>query len=143
MSQGLSSHGTLIARGTGGSFTTIGELGGDIIPPALQRPITEITPHNDDIDSYVVGVLRRGEVTFTINFLPSDATHNETAGLIKSMLDKTYDGFRVTFPDTTEWIFSGFVSNFAPSATVREGALTADVSIRPSGPQKIADTEVS
>jgi hypothetical protein len=136
MSEGLSSHGTLIQK-YNGSWTTIAELGGDIVPPALSRPVTEITPHNDDIDSYVMGVARRGEVTLTLNFLPSDATHDHLTGLIKAWIDNSFDGYKVVFPDSSEWIFSGFIGNFAPTAPVREGALTADVMIRPSGPHII------
>lgn len=133
MTQGMAGHGTLIQRYSG-SWTTIAELGGDIAPPALTRSSTEITPHNDDIDSYIMGVARRGEITFTLNFLPDDATHDHLTGLIKAWIDKSFDGYKIIFPDTTEWIFSGFIGNFAPTAPVREGALTADVMIRPSGP---------
>lgn len=137
MSDALGSHGTLIAREiSAGNFVTIGELG-DLTPPALQRPTTEVTPQNDEIDAYVVGVMRRGDVTFPINFLPTNATHNHTSGLIKAMADKALDGYRVTWKDATTWIFSGYVTNFAPSAPAREGATTADVTIRPSGGHQI------
>lgn len=133
MSSGLSSHGTLIAREISpGNFTTIGELG-DIAGPPLNRPSTEITPHNDQIDSYVMGVMKRGEVTFPINFVPSDGTQDHLTGLVKAMSDKALDGYRITWPDSTTWIFSGYVQNFGPGAPAREGNLSADVTLRPSG----------
>lgn len=133
MSAGLSSHGTLIAREIApGNFQTIGELG-DIAGPALLRPSTEITPHNDKIDSYVMGVMKRGECTFPINFVPTDGTQDHLTGLIKAMSDKSLDGYKITWPDATEWIFSGYVQNFGPGAAAREGNLAVDVTIRPSG----------
>ncbi len=142
MSDALSPHGTLIARETApGVFTTIGELG-DLTPPALQRPSTEVTPHNDNIDGYVVGVLKRGEVTFPINFIPTDGTHDESTGLIKSMDDSALDGWRITWVDATTWVFSGYVTNFAPSAPAREGVFSADVTIRPSGGHIIEGTAI-
>lgn len=134
MTNALSSHGTLIARETApGVFTTIGELG-DITPPPLTRPSTEVTPQNDNIDGYVMGVIKRGEATFPINFIPSgEATHDATTGLLKAFADKSLDGYRITWPDTSTWIFSGYVANFATSAPAREGGLSADVTLRPSG----------
>ena len=142
MSDALSSHGTLIAREVSpGNFTTIGELG-DITPPALTRPSTEVTPQNDKIDGYVVGVLKRGEMTFPINFVPTDGSHDEATGLIKAMDSKALDGYRITWVDATTWIFSGYVKNFQPAAPAREGGLTADVTIRPSGGHIIEGTAI-
>lgn len=143
MSQGLSSHGTLVARYVSSAWETIGELGGDITPPPLTRPESEITPHNEGIDSYVVGVLKRGPMTLGINFLPDNATHDHLTGLIKWMIDKTHGGFQLTWPDASLWVFSGFVTNFAGAAPVREGGISADVSIRPSGPHIIDGVAIS
>jgi hypothetical protein len=137
MGLGISAHGTIIARApaaTPGVFTDIGEVG-DLVPPSVSRNSIETTTHNDDIDQYVQGVLRRGEVTFPINFIASGtvgATHNHLTGLYQSIIDHSKDGWRISFPDGDVWIFSGGVSNIGKRAPV-DGALTADVSIRPSG----------
>lgn len=137
-SAGISSHGTLVAtdKAVPGNFVTIAELI-EIGPPPLTRPSSEITPHQDNIDSYVVGVRRRGELTLGINFLGTNATHDESAGLIKAWGDGTLDGYRLTFKDGTIWIFSGYVTNVAPTTPVREGSQAASVTIRPSGEHKI------
>ncbi len=144
MTDAISGHGTLVAReldavGMPGVFTTIGELGGDITPPNLQRGSTDVTPHNDTIDGYVMGVLQRGEATFPINFLPATSVkgHDHLTGLQKAIIDNLKDGYRLTFPDATVWIFSGYVSNVAPTAPAREGVLSADVTLRPTGPHQI------
>ena len=128
MSNAISSHGTLIKR----AGTTVGELG-DITPPPLMRNTFDTTVHTDNDDSYVVGIRRKGEVQFNINFLPSgEATHGTTSGLMKAWVDGSKDLWEIDFPDGTKWYFSGFVTNISPAAPV-DGAQTASVTVRPTG----------
>lgn len=132
MSDALSAQGTLIARQPGGigAYTTIGELR-DITPPPLMRNAIETTSHNETEESFVVGIKRKGEMTFTIGLVPDNATHDQNTGLIKSWVDGSKDGWRITFPDGSTWTFKGYVTNIAPAAPVDDG-LTADVTIRPT-----------
>jgi hypothetical protein len=77
MSEGLSAQGTIIERSfdpnwppsspVGGAvdFIEIGELR-DITPPALTRNTIELTNHNDDDDSYIVGIRRHGEMAVNV-----------------------------------------------------------------------------
>lgn len=134
---GISAHGTVIARQAGGTgpFVEIANIG-DFTPPSLGRNDIELTTHNNDIDQYVQGVLRRSPITFPMNFIPSDPTHDHLTGLYQSVIDHEVDGWQITFPDSSEWIFSGGVSNIVPTAPV-DGALTANVTIRPTGPMII------
>lgn len=128
VSNGISAHGTVINR----NGVQIAELK-DITPPPLSRKSIETTTQNSSDDSYVVGVRRKGELGFMVNFLPSgEATHNSATGLIKAWNDGSKDRYNVLFPDGSDWMFSGFVSNVAPKAPV-DGALEAQISIRPSG----------
>lgn len=129
-SKGISAHGTIIKR----NGTAIAELG-DITPPALTRKPIETTTHNSDDDSYVVGIRRKGELQFDLNFLPSaEATHDSTNGLLKAWADGTKDLYEIDFTDGATWYFSGFISNIAPKAPV-DGKLSASISVRPSGGQ--------
>lgn len=133
----LSSHGTLLARAplaTPGVFTTIAELG-DITPPGLMRNEFEAISQQDNIDSYVLGVLRRGAFTVPLNFIPTEATHDHLTGLIKAMITEPppIEGYRLTYMSTgILWILSGQVKEVAPKAPV-DGKLSADVTIRFSG----------
>ncbi len=131
--QGISSHGTVIARkGTGDpAFVDIGEIG-DITMPGLSRNEFETTSHNQDIDSYVLGVLRREPVVFPIFFNKNDATHNATAGLQAAIIANDVDAYRITQPDGQIWIFSGGVQAMTQAAPV-DGVQTANVTIRPTG----------
>lgn len=130
----ISAQGTLIARqpGGSGSFTTVGELR-DITPPPLQRNMIETTSHDNVDATFVVGIRRKGEMSFQIGFAPSgEVTHGSSSGLIKSIQDGSLDGWRITYPDGSTWIFSGYVTNVGPSAPVDDG-LVADVTIQPTG----------
>ena len=143
MSDGLSAQGTVIARSpdplwpptapVGGvvTFTDIAELR-DTTPPALTRKEIELTNHNDDDDSYIVGIRRHGTMTVNINWIPSNATHDHLTGLQKAWFDGTRDIYKITYPDGSAWLFSGFVTNVGPAAPV-DDRLSADVSIRPTG----------
>lgn len=142
----ISAHGTLVARqpnATPGAFTTVAELG-DITPPSMGRNNIETTTQNNDIDAYIQGVLRRGELTFPVNFLPSTTGVGGTdhlTGLYKSLIDKAKDGWRITFPDGTVWILSGGISNIQPEAPV-DGALRATITVRPTGLMSIGGVSV-
>ena len=129
-SNGISAHGTIIKR----NGTAIAELK-DITPPPLTRKPIDTTTHNSDDDSYVVGIRRKGELQFMINFLPSgEATHDASSGLLEAWATGSKDEYQILFPDGAIWLFSGFVTNIAPKQPV-DGAQEASVSIRPSGGQ--------
>lgn len=130
----LSGHGTLLQRApaaTPGVFTTIAELG-DITPPALTRNEFDATTQQEDIDSYVLGVLRRGAFSFNINFIPGEATHDHLTGVQQALIDNEMCGWKFIFPDATAWVASGQVQQFVPHAPV-DGKLSADITIRFSG----------
>lgn len=127
-SNGRSAHGTLISR----NGTDIGELK-DITPPPLTRNTIETSTQNSSDDSYVVGIRRKGELSFTVNFLPSgDATHGALTGLVNAWHTGSKDLYLLTFVDGATWQFSGFVTNVAPTLPV-DGAMEATINIRPSG----------
>ena len=129
-SNGISSHGTIIKR----NGTEIAELR-DITPPPLTRKPIETTTQNSDDDSYVIGIRRKGELQFQVNWLPSgEATHGATNGLLDAWATGSKDLYEIDYPDGAYWLFSGFVVNIAPKQPV-DGAQDATISIRPSGGQ--------
>lgn len=144
----LAGHGTLIgmecgATPTPGLFTTLAQQNGDIVWPELSRDMTEITPHNTTIDTYQLSYLKRGEITFEVNFMNGETTHNHLTGLYKMIGDNVPRGMRITENGQTpgagisEWIMSGQVQKISKKAPVRAGVITASVTFRPSGPQII------
>lgn len=133
MTLAISSHGTLVAvqETPGSSFTTIAELG-DITPPEMMRNEHDATTQNINIDAYVLGVLRRGQLSIPLNFLPTDGTHDHLTGLFHLLINNTLTGYKVTFPDGTVWVMSGQVQAIKPMAPV-DNKLSAAVTFRMSG----------
>lgn len=144
MSNAIAGHGATIAMeldpsGAQGTFTVIAELSEDIVTPDLMRVNTEVTPHQDTIDSHVMGILKRGELQFGVNYIYNDSTHDHLTGFQYAILNDERRGYRLLGPNgsanTDEWIVSGNVATFGPIQNpVREGARTARVAIRLSGP---------
>lgn len=147
MSRAVAGHGALIAYeadpdGAPGVFTTIAELNGDIVAPSISRPVTVVTPHQDNIDYNVLGVMTREPLTFGVNWIFDDPTHDHLTGVTSMIRENTFFGLRLRGPggteNTDEWIMSGQISNVGPITNpVREGARTADITFVPSGPMKI------
>lgn len=121
----ISAHGTLLKIGDGGGtevFTTIAEvrtIGG----PKIEAIIKEVTHHSSAgwVEKLPV-LLDAGDVEFEVNFLPTDATHSYSTGLIKDLVNKTKRNFKLVFPDggSTTWTFSAYVSNFEPDENADE-----------------------
>jgi len=130
----ISGHGTIIEHSPADAgFVEIGELG-DLTLPGVMRNEFDSTVQNRDIDSWVMGVLRRDAVTFPV-FFNADLEPTHLA-LRQSIIDNSYDGFRITFPDGDIWIGSGFVRQLAQTAPV-DGIYTGNVTVRLSGPMYI------
>lgn len=140
----LSGHGTLVAvqLTPGGAFTDVAEMG-DVTPPELSRNDFDATTQNEDIDSYVLGVLRRGEFSLPLNWIPNNATHDHLTGVYKLLIGTagvaTMTGWRIRFTQVTpalDWIMSGQVKSLKPAAPV-DGKLSSDMTIRLSGKMSI------
>jgi hypothetical protein len=145
MSQAVSGHGATIAIEldiiTPGVFTVVAELNGDITWPGLNRPETEVTPHQDTIDSFVTGRLGREALSFSVNYVFDDPTHDHLTGLQAKIIDNEFFGVRLRGPggstNSDEIIASGHVTAVNHMDPVREGARSAQVTIRLSKRQKI------
>lgn len=138
MPQGISAHGTIIEveQTAGGSFVEISELG-DLNMPGLSRNEFDITSHNRDIDTYVLGVLRREDVEFPMFF---NAAITSQALLRTHLIANAIVGFRLSAPDGDIWIFSGGVKEMTQENPV-DGVQMANVSIRPTGSFILNGTE--
>lgn len=150
MSDAIQGHGALLAVeldpvANAGVFTTVGELVGDI-SMGYNRPETEVTPHNEDIDSWIMGVLRREPIDMSVNYIYGDSVHDQ---LRTHIFDRRLFGVRFLGPSAgagtavDEVICSGYLSNFMETNPVREGARTAEITFRASGPMIVDGATVS
>lgn len=136
MTTPLSAHGTIVAvqLTPGGAFTDIAELG-DLQLPETMRNEFDSTVHNRNIDSYVLGVFRRGSMALPLNFIPDNNTHDHLTGLYKLQIDNTITGYRARIPTggaPVDWIMSGQVQSLKPGTPV-DGKLALDATLRFSG----------
>lgn len=139
----VAGHGALIAIeldpvSSPGVFTTVAELNGDIVWPALTRPKSDVTAHQHQIGHNVRGVMMTEDLTWSVNYIFDDPTHSFSSGLYKHMVDNRSFGVRLRGPGGSsgvdEWIMSGGLTSITQTAPVREGARTSDIVFSPSGP---------
>ena len=138
MSNAISSFGTLLKIGDGAGtevFTTIAEVL-DIDGPTLTQDTVEVTSQTATAryKEYIVTLKDGGEVTFDVNYITDDSTHDASTGLIKDYNDGTLRNFQVIFSDsgTTTWAISAYIVNFGPTMPVN-GALNASITLKVSG----------
>lgn len=140
----ISAFGTLLKKGDGATptetFTTIAEVL-DIDGPELGLDTEESTSHDsvDGWEDFVATILRSGEVSCEINYVPTNATHDASTGLIKDMTGRTKRNFKLVFPNasTTTFSFTAYVTKVQPKAPVN-GKLTADITLKITGKPTLA-----
>src|SRR3972149_3606612 len=139
MSNAVFAHGTLLKIGDGATpvegFTTIAEVN-DLGGPSLALEAVDVTnpPPLEGWREFIGGLLDGGEVSFSINYQPTHATHNNTTGLLRDMRTRTKRNFQLVFTDIggTTWSFTALVTGFEPGAPV-DAQLTADVTLQITG----------
>jgi predicted secreted protein len=142
MSNAILATGTIITMAdAGGSvYTTIAELR-SISGPALTRNVNDVTTHNSvgGWEEALPGMARSGEISFDINYVPTEATHNDTTGLVFVFRTKARRNFRIIFSNVglTVWSWAGYVVGFEIGAEV-DNALTASVTLKPDGTMTLA-----
>ena len=144
MTTPIAARGTVLRMGDGAgppeNFTAIARVIG-INGSPLSLDTEDATDHDSPggYEEVVATILRTGEVTFDVHFLPDSATHGTATGLIKKQVDRTLTSFELIFPNTaaTKWEFSAFVTGFEPAAP-HDGKLVASVTLKPSGQPTLA-----
>lgn len=114
-------------------FTLIAEVG-DIAGPDLKSNMEVVTSHSSGgMEESIPTTQSVGQVKFPVNFVPSNATHSNAAGLVKDWRLKTFRNFQMVWPDASMCTFSAYVSEVAFKSGTKP-VLTADVTLDISGP---------
>ena len=136
-------QGTFLQKGDGGTpevFTTIAEVL-SISGPSLDSDQIDVTHQSGTgrFRDYIQGLKDGGEITFEINYIPGNATHNATTGLLSNYNDGLARNFRIRFPVTpaVDWVVSAFVKSFQPSSDVAE-QLKASITLKVLGQPTLA-----
>lgn len=132
----IPSHGTLLQVGDGATtevFATIAKIK-DIGGPGLNRGTHDASTQTTDWSESVPGLKKGGQITADINFIPTDATHNSTSGLLADFVAGTKRNVRIIWPDpgTTVWQLAVYIINYEPTAPV-DGLLTASLTFEVTG----------
>lgn len=143
MSDAVFAQGTLLKAGNGAAtevFTTIAEVT-NIGGPSLALDPVEVTNMDSTAGwrEFIGGLLDGGEVSLTINYLPTNATHNASNGLIADMTNRTKRNFQLVFSDgsSTTFSFTALVTGFETGEPV-DGQLTAEVTLKITGQPTLA-----
>ena len=116
------------------SLTLIAEVR-SIDGPGLSADLIDVTNQSspNSFREKIQGLKDGGDVTFDINYLPADSTHDATTGLIDKYQNGTLQGYSLSFPDSPPVIytFTAFITNFSPSSDI-ESQLTASVTLTSS-----------
>ncbi len=143
MTLAIDAYGTLLQSGDGQApetFTTIAEVT-EIGGPSLVLDPLDVTSHESPgaFREFVGGLLDGGEVTFTINYVPTAGTHDGTTGLVADMVARTVRNYQLIFPDVglTQWDFSALVTAFEPAEPV-DDRLSAEVTLKVTGQPTLA-----
>lgn len=126
----------VLRRGDGGTptevFTTIAEVRG-VRGPGLVGATTEVTSFDsaNDVREFIATLRDPGSLSFTINYLPANATHT---ALLTDLRDGRTRNFRLAMGDTgtVTLNFTGIVTGFEITAEL-EQSIQANVSIKVTG----------
>lgn len=125
--------GVVLQRSISASFTTIAQIKDGPVGPNLDRTMIDVTSKDSTSQyrEFLPGLRDGGEVSITIGYDPSGATH----AILKTDFDSgTAASWKILFADGSSYsaTFSGFVKSFNPTGPL-DDELTADVVIKVTG----------
>ncbi|MGM0409189.1 MAG: phage tail tube protein [Bacillota bacterium] len=147
-SNGIAAGGTLLKLGdqagtSGTTYTTIAEVV-DITGPGLSADTSDVTSHDSFVneggwEEHVVTVLRSGEVTFDINYVPDESTHSSASGMLGELDGGAKKNYELVFSNSgaTTWNFDAIVTGFEPSAP-HDDKLSASLTLKVTGQPTLA-----
>lgn len=134
--------GTILAYGNSETpseeYTKVAQVK-DISGPSMSRETIDVTNHDSPsgFAEFLASIADGGEITFTLEYDPDDASHDQTTGLLKLMGETVTRNWRLIFPVEAVTGYHGFqfaalVTGFATNAPVK-GSLTADIKLKVAG----------
>jgi hypothetical protein len=104
--------------------------------PGGAGQVIDTTDLSSDAIEKIMGLPDEGQLSFEINYIPTNTYHT---ALRTARAAQTLTPFKLVFPDTgtTEWTFSGFVTNFSITGGVN-APIKASVTIVISGSITVA-----
>jgi predicted secreted protein len=123
-----------------GTLLKIGEVK-SIGGPSFSSDTNDVTSHSSPgaWREFIASLIDPGDLSFDINFVPTNATHNASTGLLADFQNRVRRNFKIVFPDggSTTWSFQGIITGFNMNAPI-DDALTASVTIKITGQPTLA-----
>lgn len=125
MSDAIISTGILLQAGDGATptenFVTVAEVV-SLKAPQVSRNEVDVSPVSVDEDAKLLGILRRGQVTGTANWVPGDVSHE---ALLADILANTKRNWRIAFPPDgfPHWTMPARVQLFDPQEVSADSPL--------------------
>ena len=126
--------GTLIKKGNAASpevFTTIAEVG-TITGPSQSSEFVQVTNQDSSAHEFIAGIVDPGEITFSVNYAPQNATHQ---ALLTDFGDKSSDNYELVFPTgnaADKWEFAAAVTGAEVTAPI-DGPIQLSVTLKVTG----------
>jgi predicted secreted protein len=133
-------YGTKLYFAEGENWTLVANVS-DINGPGMKRDTVDTTNHSSPsgYKEFLAGLIDGGEITFSIFLDPADASHNQTAGLLKVFAETQPRNWRLVTPVGTgtanqfyAYTFSALVTGYEMKFPVEEG-ITADITLKIAG----------
>ena len=103
-----------------------------ITGPTMNRDQLDVTNQGSTggFREFINGLINLGSLSFSINYIPTAATHDAATGLLDVFESGEVREFNLVFPDggNTTWVLRGIVNGFEVSVPV-DAQLTADITI--------------
>jgi len=133
MSDGTHGHGTTLAGAVAGTIGNIISVSG----PDQSKDSIDISTMDSTNKwrEFIPGMLDAGEVSFDVNY---DGSASGNADALNTALTAAADTWTITFPDTSTWACSGFITGLG-HAIPFDDKITQSVTIKFSGTPTYTD----
>lgn len=128
MSNAIIGTGVLIQAGDGGgpeAFLTVAEIV-SLKPPTRSRNEIDVSNHNEGQEAKILGMLRKGQPSSTVNWIPTNPTH---AAIITDITNNTKRNWRILYPPSglPRWVFPARVQMVDPQNITTDSPMQLNV----------------
>lgn len=146
MSDAIIGTGILLKAGDGDTpevFTAVAEIV-TLKPPGFTRNEVDVSNHNQGREAKILGMLRQGQCTGTVNWIPTNATHrNASGGLLHDIFNNVKRNWQISCPPDgfPELTFPGRVQMFDPQEVSVDAPLQLAIAITIDGDIDVVEVE--
>lgn len=119
--------------GTGGTvvrdYAAVAEIT-EVTPGGMSRNKVETTTHNEGSESHVLGILRKSDPGFKVNYVGTDSTH---ISIVSDIVNNTKARWMIRYPSMVKRSGQGYVQQFAFDGAPVDGKQGATITLTWAG----------